>query len=421
MTTLSEDTAEIGNLKVTPLIVGGMGVDISTAALALEISRLGGVGHISDAMSPFISDRVHGTRFQAEKEKRFHHLKDSLDKTGITWDPEEVYIAQRNHVGSTMNQKKGDGAIFLNVMEKLTMGLPKETLRARLRGALDAEIDGITLSAGLHLGTLALMADHPRFRDAAIGIIVSSVRALKVFMRSAEKVKRLPDYIIVEGPLAGGHLGFDMNWREHNLKDIVIEVMGYLRENELSIPVVPAGGVFTCEDARAFLELGATAVQVATRFTISRECGLPKLVKQKYITATEEDVVVNLTSPTGYPMRMLSSSPSMRSNIKPNCEALGYVLDGQGRCAYHQAYEAAGIDEKGKKLPVTDKMCICYHFMKYQCYTCGHNVHRLKDTTYKQPDGNYYLPRAEEIFRSYVYNNDVRAEREESVEFAVSV
>jgi nitronate monooxygenase len=98
----------------------------------------------------------------------------------------------------------------------------------------------------------------------------------------------------------------------------------------------------------------------------------------------------------------LKSSPSLQSNIRPNCEALGYLLDRDGKCAYHDAYEQAGVDEKGRKLPVVDKMCICYHFMKCQCYTCGGNVFRLKDTTTVLPSGEYYLPSAEEVFLDYM-------------------
>ena len=116
--------------------------------------------------------------------------------------------ATHMHVGRTMEAKRGDGMIFVNCMEKLTMNAPRETLRVRLRAALDAGIDGITLSAGLHLGSFALIADHPRFRDAKLGIIVSSLRALQLFLRKNARLDRLPDYIVVEGPLAGGHLGF---------------------------------------------------------------------------------------------------------------------------------------------------------------------------------------------------------------------
>ncbi len=381
-----------------------MGVDISTAGLALAMAKIGAVGHISDAMSPYVSDKRFGTRYQANKRKKFLHVLGSDDVSEVKWDPEVVYQASLNHVRGTMDEKRGSGGVFINVMEKLTMGAPTETLRARLLGAMDGGIDGITLSAGLHTGTLKLIEDAPRFRDVNIGIIVSSARALKIFLRSSGRVRRHPDYIIVEGPLAGGHLGFGEDWKQHNLRTIVREVIDLLKAEELDIPVIPAGGVFTGQDALSYMEMGAQAVQVATRFTISEECGIPADVKQEYIRATEDDVVVNNASPTGYLMRMLSNSPSLRSNIKPNCEALGYMLDAQGKCSYRDTYKDAPVDESGVKLPIAEKMCICYHFMSYSCWTCGHYVYRLKDTTHRLPDGKYFIPRAEDIAKDYLYS-----------------
>ncbi len=406
MTKLADFSLALGKQEYLPLITGGMGVDISTSELALAAARVGAIGHISDAMAPFVSDRKHGTKFQNEKLKIYEEFIDSKDKSKVKWAPEAVYKGNFNHARNTMDAKRGSGGVFVNVMEKLQMGAPVETLTARLKGVMDAGIDGITLSAGLHTGTLKLIENEPRFRDVKIGIIVSSARALKIFLRSADRVRRAPDYIIVEGPLAGGHLGFGPDWKEHDLKTIVRECLELLKVEELEIPVIPAGGVFTGTDAVEFLKAGASAVQVATRFTISQECGLPAKVKQIYLRATEEDVEVNMLSPTGYPMRMLRSSPCMESTIRPNCEALGYILDRNGACQYHDAYEAAGVDANGKQLPVRDKMCICYHFMKFTCYTCGHNVYRLKDTTVQNADGSFYLPPAQHIMEDYLYSVD---------------
>ena len=135
--------------------------------------------------------------------------------------------ATRLHVSHTMEAKRGDGLIFINCMEKLGMNNPKATLRVRLAAAMDAGIDGITLSAGLHLGSLALVEDHPRFRHVKFGIIVSSARALHLFLRKSASLGRLPDYVVVEGPLAGGHLGFGMDWAQYDLRTIVAEVIQY--------------------------------------------------------------------------------------------------------------------------------------------------------------------------------------------------
>jgi nitronate monooxygenase len=392
----------LGKQEYVPIMQGGMGVDISTKELALEVARLGGIGHISDAMGPYVSDRKFGTKFQNSKQKEFKEHANSLDKSAVKWDHERVYQGTYNHVLDAMQSKTGEGGVFVNTMEKLQMGNPQVTLRARLMAQMDAGIDGITLSAGLHKGTLSLMEDQPRFHDIKLGIIVSSARALSIFLKSGEKNKRMPDYVVVEGPLAGGHLGFGPDWKKYDLACIMAEVITFLEQHNLKIPVIPAGGIFTGSDAAQFLELGAGAVQVATRFTVSEECGYPDHVKQVLFASNEDDIEVNMSSPTGYPMRMLKSSPSLHSNIRPNCEALGYLLDRNGKCAYHDAWENAKLDEKGKRLPISDKMCICYHFMNYDCYTCGQNAYRLKDTSVKLANGEYYIPSAAHIFNDYL-------------------
>ena len=153
--------------------------------------------------------------------------------------------------------------------------------------------------------------------------------------------------------------------------------------------MIPAGGIFTGTDAVEYMEMGCGAVQVATRFTISKECGLPDNVKQQYLEADEEDVEVNSLSATGYLIRMLKNSPAIGSNIKPQCEPLGYTLSSEGTCLYVDAYYNTPDDEKGRKMPVMDKVCICHHFGQHNVWTCGHNVYRLKDTTNKLPDGSY--------------------------------
>jgi NAD(P)H-dependent flavin oxidoreductase YrpB (nitropropane dioxygenase family) len=271
---------------------------------------------------------------------------------------------------------------------------------------MDAGVEGITLSAGLHLGSMELMKDHSRFRDVLLGIIVSSARALRPFLKRAAKYKRLPDYIIVEGPLAGGHLGFGIDdWQEYDLKTIVQDVLIFLKENELDIPVIPAGGVFTGTDAVDFFEAGASAVQVATRFTVTKECGLPDRTKHHYFDAVEDDIVVNTISPTGYPMRMLRHSPGIGSGIRPNCEAFGYILDNNGHCAYVEAYNKE-LENKPDKISIQDKTCLCTHFRKFTIWTCGHYVYRLKDTTHKLENGKYQLLSAEEVFRDYQFSKD---------------
>jgi len=397
-----------GKQELVPIVCGGMGVDISTAELALEIARLGGVGHISDAMVQTVSDRRFRTHFVKEKAKLYKYNVANTDKSAVQFDLGRLAEATQMHVGRTMQAKRGTGMIFVNCMEKLSMNAPRETLRVRLAAALDAGVDGITLSAGLHLGSFAQIADHPRFRDAKLGIIVSSLRALQLFLRKNARLDRLPDYIIVEGPLAGGHLGFGADdWDKHDLRTIFAEIARYLEAEQLAIPLIPAGGIFTGSDAVSYLENGAAAVQVATRFTVTRECGLPDKVKQEYFRASEEDVVVNTISPTGYPMRMLTGSPAIGAGIRPNCEAYGYLLDSSGSCAYITAYNReVARHPAAKTISVKDKTCLCTHMRNFDCWTCGHYVYRLKDTSRLLPDGSYQVLSAEHVFRDYQFSVD---------------
>jgi nitronate monooxygenase len=397
----------LGKQELVPIMVGGMGVDISTAELSLEAARLGGIGHISDAMVPTVSDRRFNTKYVKNKLRQFKFNVANSDKAIVKFDLGLLAEATALHVGRTMEAKRGDGLIFINCMEKLTMNAPKETLRVRLKAALDAGIDGITLAAGLHLGSFALIEDHPRFRDVKLGIIVSSLRALQLFLKKSARTNRLPDYVVIEGPLAGGHLGFGMDWSQYDLAKIVLEIQDWMKAEQLDIPLIPAGGIFTGSDAVAFLEMGAAAVQVATRFTVSTECGLPQDVQQEYLRASEDDIVVNTISPTGYPMRMLKNSPAIGSGIRPNCEAFGYLLDSAGNCQYIEAYNReVAAHPDAKKVQVWDKTCLCTHMRNFELWTCGHYTYRLKDTTRRNDDGSYQLLSAEHIFRDYQFSTD---------------
>jgi len=398
---------KLGNKELVPIMIGGMGVDISTAELALEAARLGGIGHISDALVHDVSDRRFDTEYVKGKTKFYKANINNSDKSSVQFNLGQLAEATKLHVGRTMEAKRGDGMVFVNVMEKLTMNGPRETLQVRLNSALDAGIDGITLSAGLHLGSFALMADHPRFRDAKLGIIVSSVRALQLFLRKTARLDRLPDFVVIEGPLAGGHLGFGLDWAEYDLSTIVTEIAAYLKAEQLDIPLIAAGGIFTGSDGVSFLENGASAIQVATRFTVANECGLPGKAKQAYFKASEDDVIVNTISPTGYPMRMLRNSPAIGTGIRPNCEAYGYLLDGNGNCSYIEAYNREIVlHPDGKNLSVKDKTCLCTQMQNYNVWTCGSTTYRLKDTTRKLADGTYQTLSAEHIFKDYQFSVD---------------
>ncbi|NWG30934.1 MAG: nitronate monooxygenase, partial [Rhodocyclaceae bacterium] len=128
----------LGKHELVPIVIGGMGVDISTTELALEAARLGGVGHISDAMVPTVSDRRYNTKYVKDKLRQYKYNVASSDKSDVQFDLALLAEATEAHVRHTMERKRGEGLVFINCMEKLTMNAPKETLRVRLRSALDA-------------------------------------------------------------------------------------------------------------------------------------------------------------------------------------------------------------------------------------------------------------------------------------------
>ncbi|WP_397533412.1 nitronate monooxygenase [Roseateles sp.] len=414
MKCLDDFRMRMGRNELVPIMIGGMGVDISSSDLALEAARLGGVGHISDAMIKTVTDRRYKTKYVKAKQAQYKYNVESSDKSEVKFDLGHLAEATQMHVEKTMSRKQGSGLVFINCMEKLTMNAPKETLKVRMSAALDAGIDGITLAAGLHLGSFALIEDHPRFRDAKLGIIVSSLRALQLFLKKNSRLNRLPDYVVVEGPLAGGHLGFGMDWAQYDLATIVTEIMAWMKAENLDIPVIPAGGIFTGSDAVRFAEMGAAGVQVATRFTVTRECGLPDDVKQEYFRADEDDIEVNQISPTGYPMRMIKSSPGIGDGIRPNCEAYGYLLDASGKCAYIDSYnrEVAAHPE-AKRIAVMDKTCLCTHMRNFAIWTCGQLTWRLKDTSLQRPDGSFQLLTAEHVFKDYQFSTGGQVQRPE--------
>lgn len=389
--------------KYVPLMVGGMGTNISSAEMVLAIEKLGGIAHLSDAMLMDVCDRTHGTKYIPMKTMKHAAQRGTPVKSDNHFDLAQLEEATKTYIGGVMQKATGKGLVFLNCMEKLTMNDPMGTLKVRLNAALDAGIQGITLSAGLHLASFKLMSENPRFREVLLGFVVSSVRALNLILKRTASLDRLPDYVVVEGPKAGGHLGFGEDWAEHNVEDIVRDVKAFLKEKGFDIPVFVAGGVFTGGDAtRMIEEVGADGVQVATRFVISQECGMPEKGKAAYLDAKEEDIEVNHLSPTGYLMRMLKNTPAKMMPVPPNCEPYGFLLN-QGMCPYlkqwNQKVAGATEEEMGEKM-----CCLCTHMKLFNVWTCGATTYRLKETTVKRPDGRWYFPTCEQIYNDYLYS-----------------
>jgi NAD(P)H-dependent flavin oxidoreductase YrpB (nitropropane dioxygenase family) len=174
-------------------------------------------------------------------------------------------------------------------------------------------VDLVFLGAGLPLHfPKSIDARTLRESPTLFVPIVSAARATRLIFKYWEKnFPRIPDAVVVEGPLAGGHLGFKRHQIDDpafRLENIVPEVLQVVREYEekhdKEIPVIPAGGIYTGSDIRKYLEMGASGVQMATRFVATHECDASEEFKQSYINARKEDIII-IESPVGLPGRAI--------------------------------------------------------------------------------------------------------------------
>lgn len=267
----------IGDLTATvPIIQGGMGVGISLSGLASAVANEGGIGVIATACigmleSDFVSNSL---------EANIRALKSEIRKA----------------------RRLTDGILGVNIMVALS------NFTDMVRTAIDEGIDIIFSGAGLPLNL-------PRFLNGAktkLVPIISSARAAGIITRRwLEKYNYLPDAFVVEGPLAGGHLGFkeeQISDPGYSLELLVPEVISEVRPFEdrfkKPIPVIAAGGIYTGEDIYKFLKLGASGIQMGTRFVTTHECDASAKFKQAYIDSSKEDMVI-IKSPVGMPGRAI--------------------------------------------------------------------------------------------------------------------
>ena len=271
----------IGNLEIAiPIIQGGMGVGISLSGLAAAVANEGGVGVISSAGLGLLYKDFPGDFLEAS----IYGLKEEIRKA----------------------REKTLGVIGVNIMVAMT------NFADMIKTSISEKVDIIIAGAGLPL-------DMPSFLNKGsktkLVPIVSSARAAKII---CEKWKTnynyLPDAVIVEGPKAGGHLGFkeeqifDEDYSlEKLVPDIVNELKLFEEKYNKPIPLIAAGGIYTGEDINNILKLGASGVQMATRFVTTEECDASLAFKQTYIDATEKDIEI-IKSPVGMPGRAIISS-----------------------------------------------------------------------------------------------------------------
>ena len=299
--------------KITlPIIQGGMGIGVSLSPLASAVAKEGGVGIISSAALDRLVSRRQGKKVNSYEAAY-----------------EEVSLA-----------KASGGFAGINIMVALL-----RDYEASVRGALDAGADFIISGAGL---PLSLPAIQPP-KDTALIPIVSSARALEIICKKWEKLGYRPDAVVLEGPLAGGHLGFkadQIDIESNKLENLFPPVMDAAKKYG-GIPVIVAGGIYTHADIVRFLEMGASGVQMGTRFLATEESSASPEYKQAVIAVKEEDIIIALDpgSPCGLPFRVIRQSPMYQSAIQklrePKCNK-GYVLlkDADGKFSRCPAKES---------------------------------------------------------------------------------
>lgn len=254
-----------------PIIQGGMGIGISLSGLASAVANEGGIGVIAAAMI-------------------------GLHETDICSNFKEANIrALRKEIRKA--REATEGILGVNIMVALT------NFADMVKTSIEEGIDIIFAGAGLPLDLPKYLTDG--FKTKLVPII-SSARAAKAICRKwLSRFDSLPDAFVVEGPLAGGHLGFNAEQLESphfTLEKLVPEVLEavtpFREEHDVEIPVIAAGGIYTGADIHNFLQLGAAGVQMATRFVATHECDADIRFKQSFIDARKEDLVI-IESPVG--------------------------------------------------------------------------------------------------------------------------
>lgn len=272
---------KIGNLNIQiPIIQGGMGVGISLSGLAVAVANQGGVGVISAAGLGFV------------------HRNPTLDyiQANIEGLKKELRLAK----------EKTEGIIGVNIMVAMS------NFADLVRTAVAEKADVIFSGAGLPLGLPGFLTPGS---ETKLAPIVSSGRAAKLICNKwKETYNYLPDAIVVEGPKAGGHLGFKNNQIDdthYSLEELVPEVLREVKAFEdayrVKIPVIAGGGLHNGSDIYNIMQKGAAGVQLGTRFVTTEECDASSDFKQSYINASELDIEI-IQSPVGMPGRAVHNS-----------------------------------------------------------------------------------------------------------------
>ncbi len=267
---------EILGKMTVPLIQGGMGIGLSMGSLAGAVAKAGGMGVVSTANIGFREEDV--------------------------WtDPQEAHErALRKEIRRAKEIAGGAGMVAINAMVVTT------NYARAIKAACEEGIDAIISGAGVPLALPDYVKD---FKDVLIAPIVSSGKSARTICNVWKKrYERLPDFIVIEGSEAGGHLGFSREEAENGTAKPLIEILAEVREAvsafATNIPIFVAGSVFDKEEIRRMLDAGAAGVQMATRFIATKECDATDELKQIICDSKPEDVVIT-QSPVGMPGRAL--------------------------------------------------------------------------------------------------------------------
>ena len=288
-------TLRIGTLEAgIPIVQGAMGVGISLSELASAVANAGGIGVIATpGIGQFEPDYDRNPR---DANKRA--LQTEIRKT----------------------KAKTNGIIGVNVMVALS------NFDDLVQCSVDEGVDVLFLGAGLPLG-LPETLPPDRLGELAskfVPIVSSARAAILVFRAWQKRYNYVPDAVVVEGPLAGGHLGFkreqidDPDYAlERILPEVIAAVRPYEQQFNRSIPVIAAGGIYTGADIHRFMELGAQGVQMGTRFVATHECDAYMEFKEAYLNCRKEDITI-IDSPVGLPGRAIRGKflPRVSSGVK---------------------------------------------------------------------------------------------------------
>lgn len=274
-------TLQVGNLTARlPIIQGGMGIGVSLSGLAAAVANEGGIGVISATGLSLLYTR----------------LSTSYVEAGNLGLIEEIRKAR----------EKSQGIIGVNIMVALTNYVEL------VKTCIAEKVDIIFSGAGLPLDLPSFLTPDSTTKLVPI---VSSARAAKLICQKWKSCYNyLPDAVVLEGPKAGGHLGYKESQLddprfslEELLPQVVAEVASIEKEYNRSIPVIAAGGIYSGEDIHRMMELGAAGVQLGTRFVTTHECDAAEGFKTMYINAGTQDIEI-IKSPVGMPGRAIHSS-----------------------------------------------------------------------------------------------------------------